>query len=1044
MEQALNSLQKAYLVGRSTHLPLGGVAMQDFREYRGRLDCELFRQRLSALVEKHSSLRTCIDEVRLVQSIREDVVLNLEIVDLTQDSHEQALCRIEQTKEDYAHRLFDLSAGSPWKVTLWKLPEGSEQEDTVVVFVLFDALLLDGFSISQMMKELFSDGDIAVAGNRPEPVEFSAQTKASDSDEAYWREKLEAVTAAPKLPWTQSLETVRSSRYQRSTLCVSRERFRALGKLGARQGLFRNTVLMSLVLEVLSTWLSEGSLCVGVPVAPGNAEQLGNRSGFIAVDWNSAEGSFASRAQSLQQDIHSGLEHLSFSGIEINRLLMKDSSEGPALPVVLTNALNWPMLDQDSPVSFHSGLTQTPQTAMDIRLSLNADGDLLIDIDFAREALEAGVVDDILRTLDEVVTNLDQPEDLLSLNASDYVDLSHYRFNQTGEDYRPGDYLGSLADNLFCGVFEQSALICGGEKTSYSELGQKVASILAAFEQRELGRGDVVAICLPRSPEHIAVTLACALAGLIWVPVDAASPDDRLEYLLENCCPSLVVSTGRASGRTDCPIASPDELLSAPAPDDPRALLPDLQELSRSMDPAYYLYTSGTTGKPKCVVLNNRATDNVVGQTIENWQITEQDVFISVTPLHHDMSVFDVFGSLVAGASLVLPEPGSEKDAIRWNQLVAEHGVTIWCSVPAILEMLMACLRSETVRSLRLVAQGGDYIKPSVIQRLHKLCPKMRLISLGGPTETTIWSIWHEIMPEDMELVPYGRALPANGYYLLNEKGGHCPAGVRGRIHTVGANVALGYLEEGKLVQKDFVSVSGDKGQPVRAFRTGDLGCFRRDGTLLFAGRVNNYIKVRGVRVSLPDIENELLKSPEIKQVLVVDYGSVSGGDSVLGALCVCDDSDGVASAVLRDFARSCLPESHVPSRFLCVRELPLSANGKPDRKQAAQLLCEQPRQATPQEREDDAEAAVEDCLGSRQEQLLSICLKVTGKPLVGIVSPETNLVELGLLPTHFKSLCARLEQEMGITVKPVQLLKCRNLSELENLVLMQSAKAVA
>lgn len=141
------------------------------------------------------------------------------------------------------------------------------------------------------------------------------------------------------------------------------------------------------------------------------------------------------------------------------------------------------------------------------------------------------------------------------------------------------------------------------------------------------------------------------------------------------------------------------------------------------------------------MVLNNRATANVLHHTLAAWQLNERDVMLSVTPLHHDMSVFDLLGSLCAGAALVIPEPEAEKDALHWNTLVERHGVTLWCSVPAILEMLLACQLTSQGQSLRLIAQGGDYIKPQTIQTLRERLSDARLFSLGGPTETTIWSI---------------------------------------------------------------------------------------------------------------------------------------------------------------------------------------------------------------------------------------------------------------------------------------------------------------
>lgn len=1030
METALTPLQRAYLLGRGEHLPLGGVAMQEFREYRGRIDFAALPARLLDLVRRHESLRTRIDAQRLVQRVSSEPAVNFEEIDLSELPRPEALRRIDALREDHAHQLLDLDR-PPWQVTAFRLPEPDADDpeaETGVVFLLFDALILDGRSIASLIVELFGEETLptetaGASSSAPEPT-----AKRSD-DAAYWTEKLRSFEGPPQLPWRKPLETVGVSRYARQSLIVGRERFAKISRIGARERLFKNSALTAVILETLSRWLEEGALCVGVPVAPQDAGPLANRSTFVAVNWDIRQGSFAERARALQSDILEGLEHLSFSGIDINRLLMNTHPGGPVLPVVITNGLSWPALGRESSVHLHAGLTQTPQVAMDIRFSADSEGNLVLDIDHAREAIDSTIVSDILAAIDRAVEAI-CAAGALEFSARDVLDHGHYRLNGAEEDFSCSGFLKHIADNLFNAGRDKDALICGADRVSYAELGDRVGRVMASLSARGIGKGSVVAICLPRSPEHTTVTLACALIGAIWVPIDAASPADRLRYLLDNCHPDLVISPGTVDHFES---ATPEALLAGEAPADPWALTSPLEELSSSEEPAYYLYTSGTTGKPKCVVLSNKATSNVIGRTLEDWAITERDVFISVTPLHHDMSVFDVFGCLTAGATLVLPTREEEKDAIGWNRLVAEHGVTTWCSVPAILEMLLSCRRGDELKSLRLVAQGGDYIKPVVIAELRRLAPEMRLISLGGPTETTIWSIWHEIGPEDVDLVPYGRPLPANRYFVLNDLGEHCPTGVVGRIHTAGVNVALGYLENGVLTQNDFVTVMDEKGVPVRAFRTGDRGRYRQDGNILFASRVNGYVKVRGVRVSLPDIENELARHTAIRGVLVVDYGVEHRGEAAVGALYVPQPQSALQASDLRGFARLHLPESHVPTRFLEVEELPLSANGKPDRRRARELLTSAADGAAPA-----IEIAAPAPGRQRGRRVLEIYLSVLGKARAAEVDDTTDFMAIGLLPSHLKPISMRIREEFGVELAPQQLVRCRNARQVEQLFASQ------
>lgn len=1002
--QPLNALQQAYLLGRGTQVPLGGVAMQEFREYRGQINPALLRERLQAMVARHPSLRTRIDPQRLVQYVSDEQQLNLEEVDLAHLPRDQALRAIDARRDDYAHAHFAMDR-APWNVTLFHLAE-----DQLVAFVRMDALILDGRSIATLMLELFDGCVQAAPGGESAATPTGNDTRKEAA--AYWAAKLAMVESAPRLPWQVPLEQAGASRYARQSLVIDKPRFAALSKIGARQRLFKNSTLMAVVLEVLSRWQAEGDLCVAVPVAPQTDTVFANRSSFIAVNWQNGPASLAERAARLQVDVLEGLRHLAFSGVDLARLLFERCGPGPVLPVVITNGLSWPSVPDNSGMHLHAGLTQTPQVAMDIRFWADTEGALHLDVDYARDLLAPALVAGYLQALDKAIEQIAEQGEF-AFDGNTIIDTRHYCLNSRPDAACEERFLARIARRLFTPGNHKLALVQGERHLSYAELGAGVARLIAALRKRGLDQGKVLALCLPRSPEHTQLTLACALTGVIWVPIDAAAPEERRRYLLDNCQPDLVVlAEGEAFGH---PVARCAELLAEPAASP--VALPDL---SLSEAPAYYLYTSGTTGQPKCVVLNNRATANVIGATLAHWAVTEHDVFLSVTPLHHDMSVFDVLGSLAAGATLVLPGPGEDKDALRWNQLIEQYRVTLWCSVPAMLEMLLACRASHTLASLRLIAQGGDYIKPAVIGELRELLPQARLVSLGGPTETTIWSIWHDITAEDRSQVPYGRPLPGNGYLVLDGQGRHCPAGVVGRIYTIGVNLALGYLQGGELLQSDFVQVDDENGQTVRAFRTGDCGRYRADGTLLFDSRVNGYVKVRGVRVSLPDIEMALASHPALRHVLVVDFGDPRQGEVSLGALYVADPAKGAPSvADLRNHAHQQLAQSHVPTRFVSVAELPLSQNGKPDRPRARALL--------------EAHAPVDSAVTSRvRDQVLEIYLAVLGAtPRAGAV----DFLSLGLRPQHLKTLAARLQEHFAVVLSPGQLLRCRTPEDVELLL---------
>ncbi|EKR9889581.1 AMP-binding protein [Salmonella enterica] len=1010
MTKSLSPLQQAYLLGRNEHWPLGGVSMHDFRTFRGHLDPQRFCRRLTELVNHFEALRTIIDVEKQQQAVLSTIEPQLERVDLTSFSTSEAEQQIKQFKHRYQQICHDPSL-PPWKIIMIALPGDREY----FVLTSFDALILDGQGISRIIARLFDEQPLDARTinhlTKASLVHSTTREKARN----WWKEKLHGAVTPSHLPWLEPLGEIIRPKWRRESRNLDAGTLKRLSRLGAAHGLFSNTVLSTIVLDTLAIWADDETLLVGLPTAfPSHEEQPFNQSTFIVVHYK-REGVLEKNAQRLQADILNGLQHIAWSGIDLARQLAPRNANQPALPIILTNCMTWETLSRHGSVQEEDGLTQTPQVALDVRLMPDGRGGLLLAADYVEQALSTelirSVLDVILQRMQQIAA-----QDELNLPVRDILPYPHYQVNVSVSSTSEYDFLTNITHNFYSGEREGTALICGNRRWSWKQLGEQVASMANGLAERQLKAGNIVAIYLPRSPEHIIISLACALTGIIRVPIDINSPAERTRYLLNNCCPDLVISLENAGIIGSI---TPQALASV------NHSRPPFSGQSASDLPSYYLYTSGTTGTPKCVVLNNRATANVLGQTITNWQISDLDTFISVTPLHHDMSVFDLFAAMSVGATLVLPTEQQEKDAIGWGRLVELYHVTIWCSVPAILEMLLDCTKPEQLSSLRLIAQGGDYIKPSTIQRLRALETSPRMVSLGGPTETTIWSIWHEIVPEDIEQIPYGQPLAGNQYFICHDSGEHCPCGVAGRIHTAGINLACGYLEEGKLVQHDFVDLISPKGVKIRAFRTGDIGFYRSDGVIIFSTRINGYVKIRGVRVSLPEIEDVFRQHHAIKDIVVVDYATDDIREKSLGAVYLVQDGPTPDTTELRIFAQSYLPCTHIPVRFMVKREFPLSANGKIDRHalraELAQTHIQSPLPAMTLTRNTHSD---------KEQKILEIYCAVMKISLRSEWNKDVPFITMGLKLSHLKKIRENLNTEFGINLSGVDLIKCKNISD--------------
>ncbi|WP_289345819.1 acinetobactin non-ribosomal peptide synthetase subunit BasA [Acinetobacter baumannii] len=610
-------------------------------------------------------------------------------------------------------------------------------------------------------------------------------------------------------------------------------------------------------------------------------------------------------------------------------------------------------------------------------------------------------------------------------------DLSQNLGQMNDKNNNIENFLKRIYENIFEQNSNRTALIFEGRSISYAEVGTQVAKVMYALKMQDLATGSVVAICLRKSSEHIYTALACALTGNIWLPVDMDSPPSRLNYLLTNSRANVVVSDSFIAGVQTLNI---NEILSATTEYKPSFNA----EINRR--PAYYLYTSGSTGTPKCVVLNNQATENTLQQTISEWRITADDVIMAVTPFHHDMSVFDVFAAMAVGATLVVPSFEQSKNAVVWADLVDRCKVTIWSSVPAIVDMLFSVAQKEQLQSLRLIAQGGDYIKPSLIAKLRQQLPNARLFSLGGPTETTIWSIWHEINEQDQEIIPYGKALENNQYFILDENLKPCQMGEVGTMYMTGLNLSNGYLLYGEINYKDFVDIQVSENETQTAFRMSDQGYFREDGNIIFTGREEGYLKIKGVRISAAEVENALTKNPYIHNCVVVSCVHPTTETQELVAVYTLENkykTTRLNTPELKNFLKIHLPSSHIPSKYLAVDIIPLTRNGKIDRK-AVQVIAQgkiyvsstlsansSKTSSAVAEVGDSVLSVFRECIADSQAEKMDIFYR-------------SEILDIGIRPKQLMSIAQKLSQKLNTQIDFYTLVSCKTIQDVVNKVEQQ------
>jgi amino acid adenylation domain-containing protein len=339
---------------------------------------------------------------------------------------------------------------------------------------------------------------------------------------------------------------------------------------------------------------------------------------------------------------------------------------------------------------------------------------------------------------------------------------------------------------------------------------------------------------------------------------------------------------------------------------------------------AYVIFTSGSTGEPKGVEVSHRAALNTVEDINQRYGVGADDRVLAVSGLDFDLSVYDVFGLLSVGGALVLVGEEDRRDAQAWARLCAEHQVTVWNSVPTLLDMLLVAA-PEVAPSLRLALVSGDWVGLDLPARLAvRSGGRCRLVALGGATEAAIWSNAMDVdhVPAHWTSIPYGFPLRNQRYRVVDARGRDCPDWVAGELWIGGAGVAVGYRGDPQASAAKFVEHAGG-----RWYRTGDLGRYWPDGTLEFLGRADHQVKIRGHRIELGEIEAALLAHPGVSRAV-----AVAVGDRRQRRLAAFVTPGDVQPDALAAFLADRLPGYAVPAAIIALDDLPLTANGKIDR----------------------------------------------------------------------------------------------------------------
>ncbi|WP_154640333.1 non-ribosomal peptide synthetase, partial [Serratia marcescens] len=503
-------------------------------------------------------------------------------------------------------------------------------------------------------------------------------------------------------------------------------------------------------------------------------------------------------------------------------------------------------------------------------------------------------------------------------------------WNRTERDYPLDQTLTALFEQQVHRTPDATVLVSGAESLSYAQLNARANRLAHALIARGVGPDSRVAVCAERGLNMVTALFGILKAGGAYVPLDPAYPGERLQYILQDADPVLLLADAAGRAALGEPV-TPQLALEAALPETLSAENPAPRAQASHL--AYVIYTSGSTGKPKGAMNEHRGVVNRLVWMQEAYGLTAADTVLQKTPFGFDVSVWEFFWPLMVGARLVMAKPEGHKDPDYLSRAIEQYGVTTLHFVPSMLQSFLADGQAATrCGQVVRVMCSGEALPAALVAEFYRRLPQAELHNLYGPTEAAVdVTAWHCSREAERVSVPIGRPIANTRIYLLDERGQPVPLGAVGELYIGGVQVARGYLNRPELTAERFLSDPFAPGG--RMYRTGDVARYLANGDIEYLGRNDQQVKIRGFRIECGEIEAALATHPAVREA-VVDARAV-GDDKRLVAWVVpaADVAEETLAGALRQHVSAALPDYMVPSAWVVVAALPLSPNGKLDRR---------------------------------------------------------------------------------------------------------------
>ncbi|MGZ5742208.1 MAG: non-ribosomal peptide synthetase [Burkholderiales bacterium] len=784
---------------------------------------------------------------------------------------------------------------------------------------------------------------------------------------SYWKEELAGAPTRLELATDKPRAAVQSFRAGKESFALPREPLKQLKAIGRDEDATLFMTLVAIFMILLHRYTGEDDILVGTPIFEQTRREAASVFGRVinSVVLRSRfteDLNFRSLLRQVRERVLGAYAH---SAIPFQQLATaldqeRNPSHAPLLQVMFVfNDANGvsPQVKVTENRPLEGGASELDLTLLVAESANGAEG----LVEFNAELFEADTIRRLCghyTTLLEAITR-DPDRSVSTLPMLTNLEQTQilYEWNDTRTEF-PERCVHELFEQQVPQHPDAIALVFAGQQLSYRELNQRANQVAHRLRKCGVASEVLVAVCLERSADMVIALLGIWKAGGAYVPLDPTYPKERLSYMLGDAAVKVVLTQSKHRhlfpAHADVICLDSDWLLIE------QESTANLDVAVTASSLAYVMYTSGSTGQPKGVMVLQRGLANYLCWAVQAYSIREGDRVPVHTSISFDLTVTALYTPLLAGARVeILKEDVGGQNLVTALRQGKEHSLVK--ITPAHLALLTEQLGPENAAGrTRLFVIGGENLLAESLLLWRESAPATRLINEYGPTETVVGCCVHEVAADDPRSgsVPIGRPIANTQLYVLDRYRNAVPRGVVGELYIGGAGVARGYLNRPELTQEKFIADPFSKESGARLYKTGDLARYRPDGTLEYLGRVDDQVKLRGFRIELGEIEANLVDHPDVRQA-AVHLWTVKQNDVHIVACCVPAKAGVLSPVSLRKHLRARLPEDMVPQHFLAVGEIPLTPNGKVDRRRLPTPVITESRVGRHEAPSDSVEATI-------------------------------------------------------------------------------------